>query len=537
MVGKDFEVGDLVWAKMKGFPYWPARIENPSAGAKSPSVKKAQHYVFFFGSKNFAWILDELIVPHSEEMISSCSNKKKSATFQGAIDEIVQLSKRTPKKSPTVVKEKIEENNENFKPSPSIVNNNSAEKKVKVQKKTTPKVIFPKKVVKVQKKRRYSLDAAEVNHQHSPPAKSRRIGEDYSALLSNVPPTMGTSRVAVIRPYDEEAVVHQSTGILQRAEYVERPKTPVLDIRKISPTLQSKNITATSKKIGFLGLGIMGRGIVKNLLNSGHNVTIWNRTPERCKPFVECDAIQCLTPADVVHSCDITFCCVSDPEAAKALVFGNCGVLKGFEGCNVGSKGYVEMTSIDPTTSLEIAEAIQHVGGRYLEAPVSGSRLLAEDGSLLILGAGDRELFNDCETCFFAISKNAYYLSCIIGSGSKMNLILSMFLGTTYAALAEAMALVERCKLSQGNFLEILDLGPLSCANLLEKGHAMIERNFTINASLKHQQKDLNLALALGNSVEQPMLIAAAANELFKHAKLLRYADHDVSAIVYGAKY
>ncbi|KFM58247.1 putative oxidoreductase GLYR1-like protein, partial [Stegodyphus mimosarum] len=305
----------------------------------------------------------------------------------------------------------------------------------------------------------------------------------------------------------------------------------------MSETVKSKNGIPTDKKIGFLGLGLMGQGIVMNLLNTGHQVTVWNRSPGKVEYFVEAGAHRGMTPADVVTASDITFCCVSDPEAAKAMVFGNYGVLKALESCDVGGKGYVEMTSIDPDTSRDIAEAITSNRGKYLEAPVIGSKKQAEEGSLFILAAGDRSLFSDCETCFRAMGNHAYYISHEFPNGSKMNLILSMFLGTTYAALSEAMALVEKAKLSQEDFIEILSLGSLNCETVLDKGHAILSRNFSTNTPLKHVQKDLNLALTMGHNLEQPMPLAAAANEVYKHAKLLRYSDHDVCAVYMGAKY
>ncbi|KAH8042634.1 hypothetical protein HPB51_024866 [Rhipicephalus microplus] len=191
---------------------------------------------------------------------------------------------------------------------------------------------------------------------------------------------------------------------------------------------------------------------------------------ETCRDFVKAGAVKGLTPADVVAASDITFCCVSNSHAAKEMVFGNCGVLHEIK----DNKGYVEMTSIDPDTSQDISEAIMLRGGRYLEAPVSGSKKPAEDGTLIILAAGDRSLFNDCASCFEAIGRHAFYLG-EVGNGSKMSLILNMLLGTTLAGLAEAMALCDRAELSQKDLLEILELGDLNSAVISQKGQGKID--------------------------------------------------------------
>ncbi|KAH7968251.1 hypothetical protein HPB52_007184 [Rhipicephalus sanguineus] len=199
--------------------------------------------------------------------------------------------------------------------------------------------------------------------------------------------------------------------------------------------------------------------------SAGRAVSNWILSKEACRDFVKAGAYKGLTPADVVAASDITFCCVSNSHAAKEMVFGNCGVLHEIK----DNKGYVEMTSIDPDTSQDISEAIMLRGGRYLEAPVSGSKKPAEDGTLIILAAGDRSLFNDCASCFEAIGRHAFYLG-EVGNGSKMSLILNMLLGTTLAGLAEAMALCDRAELSQKDLLEILELGDLNSAVISQKG-------------------------------------------------------------------
>merc|ERR1712203_310539 len=148
----------------------------------------------------------------------------------------------------------------------------------------------------------------------------------------------------------------------------------------------------------------MGRGIVNHLLHSGHGVTVWNRTTEKVRDFLEAGAREALTPGDVIAESDITFSCVSDPQAAKDMVFGNCGVLSEIN----TTKGYVEMTGIDADTSQDIAEAISLKGGRYLEAQVQGSKDQAADGTLVILVAGDKSLFDDCQSCFQAMGKFSF---------------------------------------------------------------------------------------------------------------------------------
>lgn len=197
--------------------------------------------------------------------------------------------------------------------------------------------------------------------------------------------------------------------LLNRPVTVARPATPEIDMSSVSNALQSRNIQASNLKFGFLGLGIMGCGMVKNLLNSGHSVVVWNRTATKCRKFQEAGAEVADTPSDVIEMTDVTFSCVADPQVAKEvssgrllaynlritfrfrfnliilfrlplqLVFGNCGVMS----ANLVGKGYVEMTGVDPETSQDIAEQIIAKGGRYLEAQVRPNKRL----SLIIIVA------------------------------------------------------------------------------------------------------------------------------------------------------
>lgn len=124
------------------------------------------------------------------------------------------------------------------------------------------------------------------------------------------------------------------------------------------------------------------------------------------------------------------------------MVFGNCGILSSE---NFGdSKGYVEMTGIDDSTSQDIADAIISKGGRYLEAQIQGSKQQAEDGTLIVLAAGEKSLFDECQTCFEAMGKNSFYLG-DVGNATKMYLVLQMVSAISLAGLAEGMALGKLC--------------------------------------------------------------------------------------------
>jgi len=368
-----------------------------------------------------------------------------------------------------------------------------------------------------------TASSPSVNEEESSqPAKRSRssLDDTVPSSTSNKSPTKGARNI----------LARTSKYLLDNTNAVNNQTE--LDIGTVSA--KSKTIKASSLKFGFIGLGLMGQRLLKNLLNSGHSVTIWNRTPSKCKDFTKVGATKATTPADVIAAADITFSCLADPHAVKEIVFGNCGILAEMK----FGKGFVEMTSIDPDTSNDISEAIISRGGRYLEAPVIGSgKLQAEEGNLTVLVAGDKSLFDDCNSCFQAISKHSFYLGGQVGDASKMGLVVSMLMGNLIGSLAESMALADRTGLSQKDLLEILSLSPLNCQTLISKGKAMIEGGFATEMPLTHMQKDLRLALQLAEVFEHPLPITASTNEVFKHAKHLGYSEHDVAAVYIRSRF
>merc|ERR1711915_907285 len=130
---------------------------------------------------------------------------------------------------------------------------------------------------------------------------------------------------------------------------------------------------------------------------------------------------------------------------------------------------------------------------------MGGSKTQAQDGTLVILVAGDRSLFDDCQSCFQAMGKNSFYLG-EVGNASKMNLVLQTMVGVTLAGLAEGMALADRAGLQQKDVMEVLELTGLACPTILGKGKAIIDGGFPTHQPLQHMQKDLKLSLNMAIS-------------------------------------
>ena len=280
------------------------------------------------------------------------------------------------------------------------------------------------------------------------------------------------------------------------------------------------------RKIGFIGLGIMGTAMAKNLIRAGFEVTVWNRSATKYAEMIALGATQGATPRDVMKLCDATFTMVSDPAAAEAIFFGPDGILEGID----AGKGYIDMSTVDAATSQKIGNAVAKAGGRFLEAPVSGSKKPAEDGTLIILAAGDRSLYDEALPAFEKMGKKTLYLG-QIGQGANMKLVVNMIMGGMMAIFGEALDLGRQAGLSASDILDVIDAGAMANPMFRLKGDLIIKDIFTAAFPLKHMQKDLRLALLLGDQLNRPLYTAASANESFKRAKADGCADEDFSAV------
>ncbi|KAK6172506.1 hypothetical protein SNE40_016142 [Patella caerulea] len=541
-----FKVGDLVWAKMKGFPAWPGKVIEPKSDIKRPSNKKPHQFVYFFGSENYAWMPEESLLHYASNKEKATPSSRVPKGFKEAVEaaddelklrpaeeqerelpsideELAQIfptkKKSTPQKDYS--REPLSGKKSKTKPAESTTKQTKPRNRDNFRKSITKRPYSP---TSDSKKTPVAQKRPKMSNSISPQAKTPIYASTNSA--STDAPRERGFQDAFDFPDDEEIEVPSTTTSNSVAVSSSTQIEENLLINKGVFT-SSKGVVPTPLRIGFLGLGIMGQGMVMNLLRSGHEVIVWNRTNLKCKEFVKAGALRGTSPSDVIQSSDITFTCVSDSLAVRDIVFGNQGVLQGI----TKGKCYVEMSTIDEETVQDVAEAIMARGGVFLEAPVCGSRVPALEGQLVILTSGDRKLYDDCFSCFEAMGKKSFYLGNEVGTACKMKLVNNMLLGCVMSSLSETMALAEKVGLDQEDLTEILSLGSLSCPTIIHKCQAIMNGKYDPHFPLQHQQKDLRLALGLGDRVEQPLHMASAANEMYKRSRNLGYSEADMSAV------
>lgn len=280
-------------------------------------------------------------------------------------------------------------------------------------------------------------------------------------------------------------------------------------------------------RVGFLGQGIMGVPMALNLINAGYDLTVWNRTAEKCSAAIAAGAQVASSPAEVARKCNIVIAMVSDPEACLELASGCNGVLEGMS----SGKGYIDVSTVDADTAKQVAACVRAKGAQYLEAPVSGSKGPAEQGQLIFLTGGDEQLYYAAAPILDVMGKASFFLG-DVGAGANMKLVVNMVMGTMMTAFAEGLSLAEESGLSKDDLIEVIKLGAIAAPMFGLKGPSMSQRTYLPAFPLKHQQKDMRLAIALGDKLGQALPTAAAANELYKQARGAGYGDSDFSAVL-----
>ncbi|KAK9806488.1 hypothetical protein WJX73_002311 [Symbiochloris irregularis] len=280
----------------------------------------------------------------------------------------------------------------------------------------------------------------------------------------------------------------------------------------------------SSLRVGFVGLGIMGLPMANNLVKAGYRVTVWNRSADKAKPLTDKGAQVVSTPQEVAERSDVTVAMLADPAAARAVANE---VAPGM----AAGKGYVDMSTIDAQSAQAIRDLIKGKGAQYLEAPVSGSKQPAEQGKLVILAAGDRELYDRASPLFEVMGKASFYLG-EVGKGANMKIAVNMLMGSMLASYAEALALAEAAGLNAQDFVEVINTGAMAAPIFALKGPAMVDGKYPPAFPLRHQKKDMGLAEELGKATSQPLKVANAVHELYTQAAEKGLGDEDFTAVL-----
>ncbi|RME49638.1 MAG: NAD(P)-dependent oxidoreductase [Chloroflexi bacterium] len=281
------------------------------------------------------------------------------------------------------------------------------------------------------------------------------------------------------------------------------------------------------KRIAYLGLGIMGRGMAANLLKAGYPVTVWNRTAERCQPLVTQGARQATTPAEAVSDADVVMYCLSDDAAVQDLVFGQGHLLEAVQEGQI----VIDMTTVHPDTSREEAAAYARKGVKFLDAPVFGSKNEAAAGGLWIVVGGEREVYEQVKPILEVLSETTHYMGGT-AMGSSMKLVGNLVVASQLEALGEAMVLATKAGLDPEDVLGVLHVTDFKSPIFDGVGQMLIRRDFTTHFALKLMLKDANLIARFAQDLNVPLPAAAATREVIKSAMNRGWGEENASAFI-----
>ncbi|MBI3932329.1 MAG: NAD(P)-dependent oxidoreductase [Acidobacteria bacterium] len=281
------------------------------------------------------------------------------------------------------------------------------------------------------------------------------------------------------------------------------------------------------KRVGFAGLGLMGSRMARNLLEKGFPLAVWNRTAERCRPLADAGAQVARTPRELAEGADVVVSCVADPAAVERLVFAEDGVLSA---ARAGFR-YLETSTISPDLSRRVAEALRTRGADALEAPVTGSRIGAERGTLLLMTGGRKETHEELLPVMMAMGTKAIHCG-EIGQASVVKLIGNTIISFMLEGLCEGLVVGRRAGLSPETILEVVMASGFASPYFTFKGGAIARRDFDTHFSIDLLVKDQGLMLDEAGARKAPMPGLAAIREVFQSARGQGFGGEDIAAVV-----
>jgi 3-hydroxyisobutyrate dehydrogenase-like beta-hydroxyacid dehydrogenase len=285
-------------------------------------------------------------------------------------------------------------------------------------------------------------------------------------------------------------------------------------------------ITSENNKLGFIGIGYMGRPIVQRLLASGFKVAAYDRDRNKAQELVQYGGTVSGSVAQLSSSCDVVLSCLPNDQAVLDVYRGPDGVIaNALRGALA-----IDMSTVNPATSLEISKLGSERGVNVLDVTISGSTPAAEQGALVLFGGGDEGCFFAAESIFRAIARKYFYLG-PNGSGAVMKLVVNSLLGIGMQAIAEAVAFGEKSGLDRNRLLSVLSETAVVAPAHVGKLERAMKRDYSPQFPLRLMNKDFGLILSLAAAVGAEMPATRAAFEV-NAAQSAQGLEQDFSAVI-----
>src|SRR6266849_3533042 len=262
-------------------------------------------------------------------------------------------------------------------------------------------------------------------------------------------------------------------------------------------------------RVAFLGLGIMGRPMAANLVKAGHELTVWNRTPGKHLEGARVGA----TPAEAAHDAEVVWICVSDTKAVEQVLFGSQGAEESLaEGMIV-----VDSSTISPSATRKFAERVKARGARYVDAPVTGSKSGAENGTLIFIAGGDEAVIERIQPLFQSMGKQVFRMG-ETGKGHATKLVMNLQIALIYEGFAEALTLATKLGVDAQSLIPLIQASMVRSGVVEYKAPFVLKRDFTPNFPLRLMHKDIRLTLEAAKEVRVKLPALETVEEIYELA-------------------
>ena len=278
--------------------------------------------------------------------------------------------------------------------------------------------------------------------------------------------------------------------------------------------------------LGFVGLGVMGGRMVKRLLDAGHIVTGYNRTKSKAQWLLEAGMKWANTARAAAEAGEITFSMVTNTAALEAITQGAEGIIAGLD----TRKIYIDMSTVSPAASREIAEQVKAKGAQMLDAPVSGSVITLEEGKLSIMVGGEREAFQKALPFLEAIGPKVTHVG-VNGLAVSMKIATNLSLAVQMLAFSEGVLLAEKSGIARETAVEVLLNSVVASPMVKYRGPFVLKMPDEAWFDVNMMQKDLLLALEMGRQLDVPLPTTAITNEILTAARGMGLQEKDFAIL------
>ena len=280
-------------------------------------------------------------------------------------------------------------------------------------------------------------------------------------------------------------------------------------------------------RLGFIGLGIMGRPMAKHLIGAGHTLTVWNRSRPGIDDLVAAGASAAASPAEVARASEVVFTMVGDAPDVEAVALGRDGIIEGAAPGLV----HVDMTTIAPGVTRRLAAKYAERGVEMVDAPVSGGEGGAVNATLSIMAGGKRGVFDRCLPLFEVLGKTITYCG-ESGAGQTTKLCNQVAVSVTNLAVCEALVLAKKGGVAPSTVLEAISGGAAGSWQLSNLAPKMVAGDFRPGFKVWHQEKDLRHALDLARENHLPLPATALVSQLFASLQAEGLGEEGTQALV-----